>query len=57
MVKESLIVILRLKGLDLAINEGVEVTQSLLDRFGNAEVHDLTVIPSVFASAPRRDQG
>jgi hypothetical protein len=57
MVKESLIVILRLKGLDLAINEGVEVTQGLLDRFGNAEVHDLTVIPSVFASAPRRDQG
>ena len=57
MVKESLIVVLRLKRLDLAFNEGVEVTQGLLDRFGNAEVHDLTVIPSVFASAPRRDQG
>jgi hypothetical protein len=57
MVKESLIVVLRLKGLDLAFDESVKVTQGLLDRFGNAEVHDLTVIPSVFASAPRRDQG
>jgi hypothetical protein len=56
MVKKPFIVVLRLKRLDLTVNEVIEVTQGLLNRFGNAEVHTVTVIPTRFASAPRRDQ-
>ena len=57
MVKETFVVILGLQGLNVAFDEVIKVTQGLLDRFGNTEVHGLTVIPAVFASAPRRDQG
>ena len=57
MVKETFVVILSLQGLNVALDEVIKVTQSLLDRFGDIEVHELTVIPAVFASAPRRDQG
>ena len=56
MVKKPFIVVLRLEGPDLTVNEVIEVTQGLLNRLGNAEVHTVTVIPTRFASAPRRNQ-